>query len=649
MSEQAIASLALVSTQWDQGGSYTSSFVPLVAECLRTMPQVEVSLPQLQRAIATTFGFQLPQGTLKTLLRRAVKQGYARAEHGIYRRNDDALAALDFAQRRAEALRQCEALVDKLVGFCKKEHQTVWTNDEAESSLFAYIRRHHIPLLTSIVEGAPVPGASRTDMQTDYLIGTFISHLCKRDPDGFRYLETVVKGSMLANALFFPDLGKVQQRFGKARIYLDTQLLLRALGEAGPDLQAPCTELLDLLYALSAEIRCFEQTVDEVGGILEFVGDTLRHPEYLRSAYGEVLEYYVQTGRRATDADLALVRLDRSLSRLRVRPEPMPSIEPEFALDEQRLAEVLREMVRYTREQALLHDLQALRSIHCLRHGSFPTRFEECDAVFVTTNTVLVRASKAFFREEYGDEAIAVPHCITEHMLTTLAWLKKPQKAPDLARKVLIANCYAALQPSDNLWKMYTAEIARRQARGDISDDEFHILRFSNEAREVLMDLTLGDPDAFAEGTPQEVLARAKDRLRADDRAELAAEVRKRKEAEQAAGAAVARSRYQEQRRQDHLKGKAIQIGMWGRRVFFSGCVALQIVGVCLVLWPSLLEGSLRWPLFACLVLLAVLQGADFIWGKHIKALARQIETAITGKAEQVLIHVFAPREDSSL
>jgi hypothetical protein len=642
MSEQAIASLALISAEWEQGGSYVGCFVPL-----RTAPQAEVSLPQLRQAVADTFGFSLPLGTLKSIVKRTVKEGYARVEYGIYRRDDDALDALGFTQRRAKALRECEALVDKLVGFCEEKHEVIWTNEEAEAYLFAHIRTHHIPLLTSIVRGTPVPGSLQTERQTEFLVDAFINYLCERDPDGFKYLETVVKGSMLANALFFPDLGRVQQRFGRARIYFDTQFLLRALGEAGADLQAPCKELLDLLYALNAEIRCFQQTSDEMGGILEFVANALRQSTSLRRAYGEVLEHYLRTGLRASDAELALVRLKNSLLRLRVQVERMPTIKTEFSIDEGRFTEILREEVKYSREAALLHDLAALRSIHHLRRGSFPRRFEQCDAVFVTTNASLARASRVFFEEQYGRDAIAIPHCITDHVLTTLAWLKKPHKAPELPRKVLIANCYAALQPSDRLWRSYVDKATELQAQGDISEDEFYLLRFSVEAREILMGMTLGDPDAFVEGTIQEVLRRAMERLRAADRAELAAEIKRRKEAEQRAEATIVLSQRQTQAQRNRLRSVAVTIGMWGGRISLTSFIALQIVGFCLVVWPGLLKGGLRWLFLGCLVLLAVLQAIDLTWGRTLKSVVRQIEVIIADGVEEFLIRIAVPGEDN--
>ncbi len=81
--------------------------------------------------------------------------------------------------------------------------------------------------------------------------------------------------------------------------------------------------------------------------------------------------------------------------------------------------------------------------------------------------------------------------------------------APNVPKHAVIAASYAALNPRDELWRLYIQELERRKARGDISDAEYHLLRSSREARELLVDSTFGDEHAFTAGTVDEVLAHA--------------------------------------------------------------------------------------------------------------------------------------------
>ena len=113
--------------------------------------------------------------------------------------------------------------------------------------------------------------------------------------------------------------------------------------------------------------------------------------------------------------------------------------------------------------------------------------------------------------------------------MATLAWLKKPMAAPDLPMKYVIAGSYAAFTPNDELWQHYLDELARLQAAGEISVDDYALLRYNITARSALMTETRGRPDAFSSGTIPIVLERARqaiaDELRPEIQAEIAPEL----------------------------------------------------------------------------------------------------------------------------
>src|SRR4029450_10727866 len=82
------------------------------------------------------------------------------------------------------------------------------------------------------------------DQGDHYIVSAFIADLVERDPQGFEYLETVVKGSMLASSLYLGDLGAVNQRFQQVTVYFETPFLLDALRYAGKEIAQLALELL---------------------------------------------------------------------------------------------------------------------------------------------------------------------------------------------------------------------------------------------------------------------------------------------------------------------------------------------------------------------------------------------------------------------
>ncbi len=113
---------------------------------------------------------------------------------------------------------------------------------------------------------------------------------------------------------------------------------------------------------------------------------------------------------------------------------------------------------------------------------------------------------------------------MSDQVFTTLVWLKAVKKVPDLPKERLVANCYAALNPSEELWQKYLKEADKLLKLNRISAHDFAVLVHSLEARRNLMDSTFGDDEVCLEGTVEEVLNTAKAHYlaEAEDRIKIA-------------------------------------------------------------------------------------------------------------------------------
>jgi hypothetical protein len=146
----------------------------------------------------------------------------------------------------------------------------------------------------------------------------------------------------------------------------------------------------------------------------------------------------------------------------------------------------------------------------------------------------------------------------------------------------IIADAYAALNPPDALWKEYLEEIDRLNTTGRISAEDYHLLRFSMEAKGALMAITLGDPEAFTEGTVDEILERARAAARRGVEVERDDEKRRRFEAEEMvrrSREALTAEEYRHVQRVQHI---AQLVGFWFSRALWYALGFLVVVGTFL-------------------------------------------------------------------
>ena len=640
-----IISLAILKLNWDvEGGkSYLDNFVPIVAECIRLSGSKVVSVPEVRSVLQKEFGLTIPLNSLEMLLRRVKARGYIYIRNGIYRPVWRKLNSLSFREIQQSVLEMHDALVTHLKIYVREHHNVEWTQDQAEEALLQFLEGHDLVSLSSFA-------ASEVDSNfpMNFLVGSFIQYLLDTHSPALEYLETVVKGNMLANALFLTVPGKELKKFRQTQLFFDTPFLMYLIGHAGPERQEPCKELISLLENSGALLRCFRHTVDEAKGILEAIGHRM-HENDTASLYGPSVDYFLMRGLSSSDVFLLRSQLERDIEsfgiRIVERPDYAEELHP-YVIDELELKRELQERIKYRNESALDRDVESIAAIMRLRKGRYAYEVEDSPAVLVTTNSALCKVSRDFIIRETGEPG-AVPPAITDKLLTNLLWLKRPFDAPDLPRKRIIADCYAAVQPSDRLWAAYIQEVEELEQRGNITADDYYVLRYSLEARKALMEVTLGDEAAFSQGSVDEILQLAKERIQESLRKELEAAQRALKDMQQVKEELEARLRYEQHLKRIELLKQRQRVSHLAQRIAFLVLRGLGIVfgGLLLVadvfsFWSlSLPTRKSPFRLIVALGLLALFLFTivDIVWGSSLTSIVKRGEVLLSRLLEKYL------------
>lgn len=505
-SNALLASLAIIKANWDESkDTYLDNFLPFFLAAARDCGNSSLSMTDASEVIWSRFGMQIPAGVLVTLSKRAAQKSYGRRESGFFFPDSQKMKSLpDLGQQRADYLRKQSALVNELIQFSKERFGLIFTVEEAEDALLAHVEEYSTPLLGSVVLGQTYPNredSSNQDVQ--YVVNSFISHVVSSLPQSFDHLEAVVKGSMLAVSLYLPNASEIGRRFERTTLFLDTPLIVRALGYEGADSKAAADDLLTLCRASGAEVACFEHNVQEVKGILDRSSRNAARGARTGTHRRPTDTHFASEGATSSDILLLAQTLEDDIAHLHIAIVEKPGVSSALTVDELDLEATMEDQMSYQSRDALLNDLDSLTAIHRLREGRSSSRLETCRAILVTSNGGLARIGQSFFVRG-GDHQW--PVAITDHHLATLVWLKKPHTAPDLPRRQILADCFAALEPGKRLWDRYLIEIDRLKAAGKASESDLMLLRYSTEAERSLMDRTLGNPAHVSSATVAEVL-----------------------------------------------------------------------------------------------------------------------------------------------
>ncbi len=272
--------------------------------------------------------------------------------------------------------------------------------------------------------------------------------------------------------------------------------------------------------------------------------------------------------------------------------------------------------------------------------------FEDCRALFVTGNSALAKTVRSFFGSELNHRN--VPPCITDHSLTYLLWLKSPQLAPDLPKKRLIADCYAATQPTEHLWRTYLSEIDKLEKSGHVSENDYFLLRYSMEAKRMLMEITQGETEAVTEGTVAEVLKRIHEQIERELTEKVATETDARRKAEE-------ETEKVRQAWQVETEANRVRIENWSfwfarccRKVLTFAVLLLLAAGVISTFpWklPTLHVAWYRYVVSIVQFIVLVLTIASLYSGTHVKNILSKLEKCVFFAVHRYLTRAFAQKQ----
>ena len=649
MSETTIA-LALLKANWDQHHkSYLDNFNLLTAECLRQSTDDVASAAQLVVDLKSHFGLIVPLHTAEVLLKRASKTGLLRKQHGVYVVNRDVVDRSDFDERRTRVAEAYETLVQKLTKYSADTFSVEWSEQKTESVLHDYLNANALDLVRATTRNSLMVLPRLASKSEKYILASFVNKALAEDLSSLAPLKMVVEGTILVSAIFLPNPADTGRRFKDTVVFFDTRFLLEALGHCGESLREPARQLLHLLTGSGARMACFAHTQQEIESVLSACARNFSTTSLYTTYESNLSGHFLKKGFSESDVRLTIATVKRDLDAIGIEVREKPEYDKRFAVDETSLQRFIEGELQYRNPNALRRDVDSVSAVIRLQRGNAPRALEQSRAIFATSNSPLMRAGNAFFTSHVGDDGDFAPICISTWHLTSLLWLKRPLEMPGLPQKRMIADFYAAINPSESFMRRYVMEVDKLEASGVYTDTDVYLLRNSLEAQSIAMERTVGDENAFTQGTVAEVLEVLQNSIRAKAETELAEQQARSGRLEQSLRAS--QSETTEVRRDEYRNLELRRLARerlasrWAGRIsmaLFLGVTATLLTAAYLATPLLPLPVALRaWagPLAAGSVVM--MSAANWFWGINLSGLRRSLsgwlQRLIVGHLEREL------------
>lgn len=525
INDRVLVSMAILEVNWNtNSNSYLDNFVPFVVESLLREKSPEADAESTREALQKHFGLKLPMSIVRSIRKRAIVLGSAeRGADGSFRLTDKTRDPdRNITEEQARLLRQQQSLVAALRLHVREQFAVEWLDTDSRSAIFGYVDRHASRLLSAATRGesAPVWDSSSTS-GNEAMVASFVKTMFESDAEKFEYFIQIVKGSMLASSMYLPSGSDRRSTFASTTLYLDTPLLLGALGYDGEVSLTAVSEMVELAKKQGARVATFTHVVRETRGVLQGASNRLRY-RATREPRRSVDAYFAEAGMESSEVLAAADSVGDDLLALGIDIDDTPGREQHyFSVSETELMGAIVDGVYYSRPEnnGPQRDIDSITAVYRLRGGREGDRLETCRAVLVTTNRALIDVVK-----KYPDFARqGWPIAVHVDQVASIVWLKEPTSAPDLPRNQVVADCLALLTPRPALWNEYMERADRLLERGQLSEEQVLFMRSTIESQAALMAETRGGTEHVTDTTVLAVVSRLEQTLQAPLREELQA------------------------------------------------------------------------------------------------------------------------------
>ncbi len=255
-------------------------FCNYILYLLMKEPEKELRADVLKDRLLQEFGLSMPQQLINNCIRVLEKQGeVTRLAHGAgYRIGDTSFDIDAFERTRMQLHEHEEVLLQSLIDFVAERYKKKWSKEDARQHLSYFLDKEGYGAQIFLQKRLEIEGRR---VSPSLYIGRYIDFIQKQ-PEAIEkaYLEEVVNGMMVLQGIRQTDdyQQSKQQKFKGTVFYLDTKLILRALGFSWKAQVDSVREMVLLLREkYEARIGIFPQTYTEVEKALSVAGNAIKN------------------------------------------------------------------------------------------------------------------------------------------------------------------------------------------------------------------------------------------------------------------------------------------------------------------------------------------------------------------------------------
>lgn len=395
--------------------------------------------------------WEFPHAVLKIIINKLKKEEKILQNGKKYLMLGKAKKEIDiFNERHISAEKESKKVIEALMKYLK-DNTTIKANyNNVRIAFGAFLDKNGYIIYNNF---DPQNLKIKNNDKMQFFIAKFIEDQYINNTEVFKLLINIIEGLLLANVIYLQVTPDDTTNLNKLNCYFDTPFLLRLLGFKEKEDNISAVELINLLKEQHAKIKCFRHSFNEVQAILRnyidnkdmiFENKTLEGLDVVDLSETELNELYLNLEELFKDKGIIIE------DKPKYEKDKYVKSKYEDQIDEATLKNIIidRYQNKEIKDKIIDNDIDSISAIVRLREGKRIQKFEDCNAIFVTSNYDIRAATKQLLKI---NEKIEISPAISDVDLTAIMWLRNLKDNPNLPKDKLIENARALLKPSSDI------------------------------------------------------------------------------------------------------------------------------------------------------------------------------------------------------
>ena len=500
----SLISFSIISSSWEVCHKDTFDMLtPFVLYYIKEsdiQPLNYFSIPETKQFLADEFGIKIYSNVLELVFQRLKKEEYLKFDRKTkaYLLTKKEIDISEFKNKRDSYSIKQNLVLEKFFNSLK-DKKISFDEKNATDAIISYLCKYGKDVISGNVDNQIANG----DVWKSR-VGRFINEMATSKSNIFEYIQDIAKGGMISSVIFQNDNNfKETKNFKNTKIYFDTPLLMHILGYSGTALMESVKEMTSLLIKHGAQLYYFRHNLYELEGILDAYA-SLYNKNQLNTSYN--FDYFIENDIKPEKISEYKSLLQKNLQLEKLTLVDTPNYDDYGKnIDWNDFTSFISNKINYNDPKRLDNDVSSIASIYRLRKYDRYTSYENCNALFVTTNSSLSYYTNYYFKE---NGKTGIPAIVNDNFLTGMLWLKSENNKQQLPTLKIIADSLASQSLSPEFWNAFINKVQEFEEKDIITSQEAAMLKVDIFTKRNVYDITDGDIDKLTHSSLKEILKR---------------------------------------------------------------------------------------------------------------------------------------------